>query len=407
VKIHLAPVVPIRRTALADYDGAFERSWTVAAQWLRTLSRERAAAPDLFAELAEHADEQRELLLRNGRRFHTWGLCELLIEQSLTTSLQNPVEGEELGLLALRLIDLLPSERYRAESLEDGRARAWAHVANARRIRSDLDGAERAFRAAWGRFEAGSRDLFEKAILLDLEASLHRARRRFASAFSFLRRAVGLFLELGERHRAGRSLVNLATVYQYAGQPERGIPLLHQALTLIDPAQEPRLMLFIHHNLVDCLAVAGRFLEAQGASREAREWFRRFPDERLRRRRLWVEGKIARGLGQLAQAEELFLAARDGFLAEGIPYETALVSLEVALLYAEQGRTAELKELAAGMLPIFASRQIHREALAALAVFQRAAEAERAGVEVVTEIGEYLRRSRHAPELPFRDVDRR
>jgi tetratricopeptide (TPR) repeat protein len=402
VKIHLAPVVPIRHATLADYDGAFERSWSVAAQWLRTLSRERAAAPDLLAELAEHTGEQRELLLRNGRRFHTWGLCELLIEHSLTASLQNPVEGEELGLLALRLLDLLPSERYRAENLEDGRARAWAHVANARRIRSDLDGAERAFRAAWGRFEAGSRDLFEKAILLDLEASLHRARRRFAAAFGFLRRAVGLFLELGERHRAGRSLVNLATVYQYAGQPEQGIPVLHQALELIDPAQEPRLMLLIHHNLVDCLAVAGRFLEAQRASRAAREWFRRFPDDRLRHRRQWVEGKIARGLGQLPQAEALFLAAREGFLAEGIPYETALVSLELALLYAEQGRSAELKGLAAGMVPIFASRQIHREALAALAVFQRAAEAERAGVEVVTEIGDYLRRARHAPELPFR-----
>ena len=163
-------------------------------------------------------------------------------------------------------------------------------------------------------------------------------------------------------------------------------------------------MLLIHHNLVDCLAGAGRFLEAQGASRAAREWFRRFPDDRLRHRRQWVEGKIARGLGQLPQAEALFLAAREGFLAEGIPYETALVSLELALLYAEQGRTVELKELAAGMVPIFASRQIHREALAALAVFQRAAEAERAGGEGVTEIGDYLRRARHAPELPFRDA---
>jgi len=47
-------------------------------------------------------------------------------------------------------------------------------------------------------------------------------------------------------------------------------------------------------------------------------------------------------------------------LAEGIPYDTALVSLEIATLYAEQGRTAELKRLAAGMLPIFSSLHIHR-----------------------------------------------
>ena len=51
-------------------------------------------------------------------------------------------------------------------------------------------------------------------------------------------------------------------------------------------------------------------------------------------------------------------AARDGFLAEGIPYDTALVSLELAHLYAEQGRTEDLKRISAEMLPIFASRNI-------------------------------------------------
>ena len=109
------------------------------------------------------------------------------------------------------------------------------------------------------------------------------------------------------------------------------------------------------------------------------------------------------GLSQLGRAEALFLAARDGFLAEGIPYETALVSLDLALLYAGQGRTAELKRLAAGMVPIFASRQIHREALAALVFFRRAVEAERASVEMVAEVAQYLRRAQHAPELRFEE----
>ena len=118
-----------------------------------------------------------------------------------------------------------------------------------------------------------------------------------------------------------------------------------------------------------------------------------------------MKGKIARGLGQLEQAEALFVAARDGFLEEGIPYDTALVSLEIALLYAEQGRRAELKRLAAEMVPIFASRHIHREALAALAFFRQAVETERAGVEVVEKVAEYLRKARHAPDLRFQIPD--
>jgi tetratricopeptide (TPR) repeat protein len=394
-------VLPIQLGQEEEYDRVFERSWNVAMAWSDVLDRERCAAPRLLAELLEHTREQREILLRNSRRFHNWGLFELLTERSLTASLEDPRRGEELGLLALRVAELLDAGRYVAGSLDDLRARAWAHVGNARRIRSDLQGAEQAFQRAWECFESGSGDLFEKAILLDLDASLRRAQRRFNHALGSLRRAVALFLELGERHRAGRSLVSMALVHQTSGRPERGLPSLRQALELIEPAQEPRLLLAAHHNLVDCLASSSHFLEAQRAYREARSLYESFPDPRIQNRRKWIKGKIACGLGQIEQAESLFVAAREGFLAEGIPYETALVALDLALLYAGQGRTAELKRLAAEMMPIFTSRQIHREALAALAFFQRAVEAERAGIGTVKRIAEYLREARNAPELRF------
>jgi len=108
-----------------------------------------------------------------------------------------------------------------------------------------------------------------------------------------------------------------------------------------------------------------------------------------------------RGLGQPGQAESLFLAVRDGFIAEGIPYDTALVSLELATLYAEQGRTADLKRLAGEMVPIFSSLHIHREALAALAFVRQAAETERASLEVVTGVAAYLRRAQFDASLRF------
>lgn len=396
-----APVLAIQHGREDEYDRVFERSWNVAMAWSGVLDRERSEAPLLLTELLEHSRERREILLRNSRRFHNWGLFELLTERSLTASLEDPRLGEELGLLALRIASCLDPCRYGAGSLEDLRARAWAHVGNARRIQSDLQGAERAFRRAWESLENGSGDLFEKAILLDLDASLRRAQRRFDTALGSLRRAVSIFLELGERHRAGRSLLNMSAVHHHSCRPERSLPVLREALELIDPAQEPRLLLVARHNLVDCLTGLGHFIEAQRAYREARPLYEIFPDARTENRRKWLKGRIARGLGQTGQAESLFLAAREGFLAEGIPYETALVALDLALLYAGQGRTAELKRLAAEMMPIFASRQIHREALAALAFFQKAVEAEKAGVETVTWVADYLRKAWHTPDLQF------
>jgi tetratricopeptide (TPR) repeat protein len=379
----------------AYLDGALERSRSAVASGSGLREGERKDAPAAFA---------RPIDFQNGQPFRSLEFLESLIQRSLETSIQDPGRGEDLGQLALQVTHLLEAARQGSERLEDLRARAWAYVGNARRIKSDLQGSEEAFQQAQLHMERGTGDRLELAILLDLKASLKRSQRLFDECFRLLEKAIATFLELGDRHRAGRSLVNLSLVLNYSGAPEESISPLYRALDLIDPEQEPRLLLTARHNLILVLAETGRFFEAQRTYREARPLYRSFPDAWTQNRRKWVKGKIACGFGQLRRAELLFLSARDGFLAEGIPYDTALVSLEIALLYARQGRTAELTRLAAEMMPVFASRQIHREALAALAFLQQAVETERAGVEVVERVAAFLRRARSTPELQFQEI---
>lgn len=383
------------------YSEAMDRGQPEVVAHSRALARERAQAPSLFVELTAHAVTQRDLIVRNDPRFRTWGLFELLVERALEMAVRDSGYAEELGLLALRLSERLDPEVYDARMIEDYRGRAWAHIGNARRVRSDFRGAEEAFDEADALLRKGSQESVERAIFFDLKASLRRDQRQFDDAVKLLRRGVSIFVQHGHRHRAGRSLVNLATVRNHAGNPEQAIPILEQALELIDPEQEPRLLLCARHNLIDYLAGAGRFLEAQGLYRETRPLYRDFPDAWAQNRRKWVRGRIARGLGQPRLAESLFLAARDGFVEEGVPYDTALVSLEIATLYAEQGRTADLKRLSREMLPIFSSLQVHREALAALTFLKQAIAAEQASLAVVTGVADFLRRARHDPGLRF------
>ncbi|HEV7517250.1 MAG TPA: hypothetical protein VGR07_13190, partial [Thermoanaerobaculia bacterium] len=59
------------------------------------------------------------------------------------------------------------------------------------------------------------------------------------------------------------------------------------------------------------------------------------------------------------------------------------------------------KRLAEEMLPIFRSRDVHREAIAALMVFQRAAADEQASLALVEELSAYLRKAAGQPGLPF------
>jgi tetratricopeptide (TPR) repeat protein len=397
----MAAVLQWNGSKPSDYSQVLQRSAAAHEQRLFSFDRERAEARGLFAELLEHPQERRRLILTNHPRFHTWGLLEVLIERGRETGYADPAQGEEFGELALCLADRLDAELYGAERIEDLKARAWAGISNSRRVRSDLAGAEVAMEEAFTHLRRGTGDLLERAIVLDLRASLLRAQRRFAQALRLLQRAVGIFLEYGDTHRAGRALLNLGNVHHAAGTPEEGIPLLYRATELIDADEEPLLVLAIWHNLIDDLAHAGRYLEAHGLFLRAQPIYRRFPDAPTQNRRKWVQGKIARGLGQAAEAEALFLAARDGFLAADVAYDTALVSLDLASLYAEQGRAAELKSLAEEIFPVFASKGIHREALAALLFLRQAIAAERASFDLVTRIAGYLKRAQHDPELRF------
>lgn len=365
------------------------------------LLRERTEAPELFEALLRHGDARREEALRADYRFHTWGLFELLVERSLETVTQDSGEAEKLGLLALVLSEHLHPGTYGRRAIVDLRIRALAYIGNARRVRSDLAGAEKAFDAAHAHLQRGTKDPLDLAILLDLEASLRRDQRRVEEAADLLRQAGEIFLETGDSHRAGRSLVNLSTVHYVTGELEEALSVVRRSLDLLDMEREPRLRLYAQHSLAFYLTEAGRFQEAREVYRKTRPLYRAFPEPWVENRRKWVRGRIVRGLGHPSRAESILLAARDGFISEGIPYDTALISLEIATLYAEQGRTAELKRLAAEMVPIFTSLHIHREALAALAFLTQAIEAEAASLEVVTAVANYLRRAEHEPDLRF------
>lgn len=384
-----------KRTETLSYDTALAVSTCRFSELQEAYERERGEARVLVPDLLRRPRKRQVVLIRNDRRFHTWGVLEHVLELCFQRIPCKPQAGEELAHLALEIAEHLEASHYGAEAIEDLKARAWAFIGNARRVTFDLTGAEEAFERSLVHLRQGTREPWELAVWLDLKASLFRAQRRFDEAKRLLNRALVLFLAVGDRHRAGRILVSMDNVLHRAGHPENGIPLLYQALKLIDSTQEPDLLLIAQHNLLDDLAEVGRLMEAQRLLAKIRTLYRDSDLPGLRNRRLWVEAKIALGLGQPRRAEELLIEARAGFLEQSTPYEGALVSLELAGLFAEQGRITELKQLAQEMTPIFSSRHIHREALAALTFWQQAVEAETASAELASRVATVIKQGRY------------
>jgi len=115
----------------------------------------------------------------------------------------------------------------------------------------------------------------------------------------------------------------------------------------------------------------------------------------------WLEARVFAGMGQFEEAVAAFRQVRGEFAARGIAYDTALVSLELAGLLAEQGRAGEVKSLARQMAFIFKAQGVHREALTALSMFRKAAEEEAVTAELARSVLDFLQRARRDPALRF------
>lgn len=204
--------------------------------------------------------------------------------------------------------------------------------------------------------------------------------------------ALAIYRQQDDPQGLGNTLLKRAKLLEELGDTEGAIASLREAVDISEPLS--RLGLYSRHNLVLCMTLAGRYEEADQLMSEVRETFDRGgrPLDLLRLR--WTEAKISRGQGRLREAEESFRQVQDEFLARGMGYDAALVSLDLAILFAQEHRTEDLKRLAAEILQVFESRDVHREAVATLILFQSACDEERLSADLATQLATVLQRER-------------
>jgi tetratricopeptide (TPR) repeat protein len=265
------------------------------------------------------------------------------------------------------------------------------------RVSGELKVSDAALEAAKRLWSAGSDPaaLLDPGRILSLEASLRRAQRRFEEALSLLDRA----LVIGRSPE--RILVKKGFTLEAMGDYERAVETLLQAAPLVESLGDPRLLYMMRFNLAVNLTHTGRYNEAAALVGQVREIATSRGDDNELIRTLWLEGRIAAGLGRKEEALGLLQEARGKFAARGMGYDVALALLEEAVLLLEEGRTAEVKELASNLVKVFESKGVHREAVAALLLFQEAAESETATAELTRRLLAFLHRARHDPGLRF------
>ncbi|HEY9423029.1 MAG TPA: helix-turn-helix domain-containing protein [Thermoanaerobaculia bacterium] len=411
--IHSSETPPDSPLALEDREGrAIKRvaaiiarkvTETVLAEMTRSRQAEkvqkaRREAEELWERLKRYSPRERRVLVDSAREFHSWVLCERLCAESAKAAAADAGRALDLADLALRVAARVPG-RVAWRSQVQGYA--WAFIGNARRVASDLPGAEEAFGRAWDLWNSGVSnewELLPEWRLLDLQASLRRAQRRLPEALDLLDRA----LATSRPGEQGRILLNKAFALEQLAEYERAIETLICAAPLVDAHKEPRLLFALRFNLAVNLCHLGRQGEAWTLVPEVRDLALQLGNPPDLVRVLWLEGRIVAELGRRQEAITAMEQVRNEFVAWGLAYDMALVSLELAVFYLEAGCTAEVKNLARQMTPVFQAQGVHREALLALRLFCEAVDKETITAEMARRLADYFKRARHEPGLKFK-----
>jgi tetratricopeptide (TPR) repeat protein len=328
---------------------------------------------------------------RGARERDDWAsaIAAYLCHESERAAADDAPRALKLAHLALKVAQLLPKEGRRGRR---ARAYCWGFIGNAQRVRNKLAAAEQAFaeaRRLWRAAGPGDAAPFSEARILDLEASLRRAQRQFREALALHGRA----LAAGGASDASWILLNRSATLEQMGDPEGAIDALRQAVLHVDGEREPRNLCVLKFNLAASLVDLGRPAEAEPLLPEIRALAERLDKAHDRARLRWLEGRVAAGLGRREEAIAILGEVVRAFLDLELPYDLALVTLDLAALLAEEGRPAEVKALADLAAPVFQAESIHREALACYLLFRDAAEREEATAELARQLAERLKSS--------------
>jgi tetratricopeptide (TPR) repeat protein len=307
-----------------------------------------------------------------------WARCEKLIEMCRALRHNDPETMVLTATLAVVLSERLNATPAQATALADLQASALAELGNAKRVADDLSGAESDLSHAVDRAAQGSGNPLFLAYLMDLTASLYSDQRRFDEAYRLLDAVYAIYEREGDWHSAGRALISKGISVNYAFENEAAIRLFIQGLGLIDPASDPKLVMIGVHSLIWSLIECGQAQQAARLFEDSRQLFSSVVEQLDATKVMWTEGRLAVALGDHERAERHFLRAREYFQEARLPYEVALVSLDMAALWLREGRNAEIKGLLTETISLLRDKSFRREAIGMLLVAQEACQKDQA-----------------------------
>jgi len=381
------------------YDDAIERAWRSAKGLEREHRREKARIQEIAARLPAKSSAVPRGLPRKGKA--DVEKLEALLAKSWSLRYEDPGEMVRYAMMALQCAKDLDVRVLGRERVLDLLGRAQAELGNAYRVLDQLDAAEAKLEEAGRTLELGTGDESLKVRLMELDAALAATRSQFRIAAAYLVAVSEYHEARGDRHLAGRAMIQRGLYLGYDGNLEQALRELEEGLSRVDPAQEPELVQTAIHNRLLFITDCGRFDEARRFRFLNTEVLSR-DNGRINRYRLnWLFGRIEAGLGRPDRAEVIFREVKQEFEGLERPYVASVVGLDLAATLLAQDRPDEAAEVVMAAHKVFKALRIKREALAAVLVLFHVIRMGRATARMAEEVAAFLRRLERNPNAQF------
>jgi tetratricopeptide (TPR) repeat protein len=307
--------------------------------------REREEAECLLEELMALPVVERLDRLED-ERFQSPRLFDLLLERGRSALLQETVRACELLEAAVELgLWLDGREDFDPQDRDAGLARALCLVGTAARLRGDQEQADQALvRAGRFVFDPLARAFFARSFAL-----LRWDQGRNEEAAAFLHHALGRFGESGSSGEQAACNALLGLLALEEEETVRAEVYLRQANRGLGAGVDPWLGAQATLGRAVCLALSGEAEKAKAARRKAWELYREVKSEDALVSVYWLEGRVAVAVGEVEDGLNLLESVREKQIASGWLTEATLVSLDVGLVLAREGRTGEVRRLAEGL----------------------------------------------------------
>ncbi|MCP3963413.1 MAG: tetratricopeptide repeat protein [bacterium] len=311
-------------------------------------------------------------------------VLERLLDRCDDVLFRDPQSGLKIARIAPQVAQAISARRRPGADQQtpeqkrlrrDLLVRAYASLGDAYRVAGRPHEAEKPFQEASEIVNSEAISRSEGANLYRRLAALRACQKRHEDGLELAEKAVEIDRSLDSKKNLAWSLTVVGYVYVEALRFPEAFPSLGEALNLVTWKSAPRIYHAATHNMAYVISQTGRLDDLDQVRiyiRRARKCAGRgwsVPKAKL----LWIDGKALLRSHFTPLAERRFKRALEVLRMFRAPFDVALVSLDLTVLYLRENRWRELEELAKETYRLFRELSADSEAIAALSLWLTAA----------------------------------